>query len=164
MSATSWFIAGLLTGAAVILGITAAWRAARDALHGNGKLLLACGLAAVIFAAAATTMSLSAVAHGDAVAAGESPAPAGPAAAQMPQASAMGMPSAAAMAEMLAVGQRMGVKTAEPMDQAAAQLAARLERRGGTASDWNLLAQAYDFLGRPNAARRARAAAAGAKH
>jgi len=42
------------------------------------------------------------------------------------------------------------------MEQAAATLAARLERQGGTRDDWQLLAQSYDFLGRPADAAKAR--------
>ena len=70
------------------------------------------------------------------------------------------MPSAATMAQVLSMPGGNGGQSAEPMDQAAARLAERLESKGGTAADWNLLAQAYDFLGRPKDAQRARARAA----
>jgi cytochrome c-type biogenesis protein CcmH len=46
------------------------------------------------------------------------------------------------------------------MEAAAAGLEARLARDGGNANDWLLLAQSYDFLGRPDDAQRARAHAA----
>jgi cytochrome c-type biogenesis protein CcmH len=46
---------------------------------------------------------------------------------------------------------------AKSMDAEVAQLAARLARQGGSDGDWTLLAQAYDFLGRPDDAKRARA-------
>src|SRR5205823_8674542 len=49
---------------------------------------------------------------------------------------------------------------AKSMEAEAAALGARLARNGGTADDWTLLAKAYDFLGRPDVARRARARAA----
>jgi len=49
---------------------------------------------------------------------------------------------------------------AKSMEAEAAALEARLARNGGTADDWTLLAKAYDFLGRPDDARRARARAA----
>ena len=49
--------------------------------------------------------------------------------------------------------------TAKSMDAEAAGLEARLAREGGTPADWSLLAQAYDFLGRPEDAKRARAKA-----
>jgi cytochrome c-type biogenesis protein CcmH len=43
------------------------------------------------------------------------------------------------------------------MDAEIARLEARLARDGGSDADWTLLAQAYDFLGRADDARRARA-------
>ena len=48
------------------------------------------------------------------------------------------------------------------MEAAASGLAARLAREGGSADDWKLLAQSYDFLGRADDARRARERAASA--
>jgi cytochrome c-type biogenesis protein CcmH/NrfG len=45
----------------------------------------------------------------------------------------------------------------QSMDSEVAKLEARLARNGGSDADWTLLAQAYDFLGRPDDARRARA-------
>ena len=50
-----------------------------------------------------------------------------------------------------------GGATAKSMEVEVAALEARLARGDSTAGDWNLLAQAYDFLGRPDDARRARA-------
>ena len=49
----------------------------------------------------------------------------------------------------------------DSIDDVAGKLAARLNRDGGSAADWNLLAQSYDFLGRPDDARAARAHATG---
>jgi len=46
--------------------------------------------------------------------------------------------------------------SAKSMETAVAGLEARLARGGGTEADWTLLAKAYDFLGRPEDARRAR--------
>lgn len=46
---------------------------------------------------------------------------------------------------------------AQSMDAAVAGLEARLARGNGSDADWNLLAQAYEFLGRADDARRARA-------
>jgi cytochrome c-type biogenesis protein CcmH len=45
----------------------------------------------------------------------------------------------------------------QSMDAEVAKLEARLAKGGGSDADWTLLAQAYDFLGRPDDARRARA-------
>jgi cytochrome c-type biogenesis protein CcmH len=50
-----------------------------------------------------------------------------------------------------------GSAAAQSMQQAVAGLEARLARDGGTDADWELLARAYDFLGRPEDASRARA-------
>src|SRR5256884_1760873 len=57
---------------------------------------------------------------------------------------------------------QMSSGAGQSMEAAAAGLAARLARDGGSADDWNLLAQSYDFLGRADDARRARARAASA--
>jgi hypothetical protein len=43
------------------------------------------------------------------------------------------------------------------MDVATAALQARLDQQGGTPAEWQLLAQSYDFLGRPVEAAAARA-------
>ena len=45
---------------------------------------------------------------------------------------------------------------APSMEAATARLEARLERDGGSAADWELLAKSYEFLARPEAAARAR--------
>src|SRR3984885_13913576 len=45
---------------------------------------------------------------------------------------------------------------ARSLEDATAGLEARLARQGGSASDWTLLAQSYEFLGRTADAQRAR--------
>ncbi|MBS0377079.1 MAG: hypothetical protein JSS29_01225 [Proteobacteria bacterium] len=55
----------------------------------------------------------------------------------------------------------MGTSKAQSMDAAVAQLAARLARDGGSDADWDLLARAYEFMGRTEDAKRARAKIAG---
>jgi cytochrome c-type biogenesis protein CcmH/NrfG len=45
---------------------------------------------------------------------------------------------------------------ARSLEEATAGLEARLARQGGSASDWTLLAQSYEFLGRTADAQRAR--------
>lgn len=170
MSAPSWFIAGLLAGAAAMLGSMLLWRLARETMLRSRKVLLAGGLTAIAIAAMASGLSLAlssgqgpAAASGDPVLAGWQPAPT-PSSAATPAAAAMAssssMPPASVMAQILSAPGSARPGMAQPMDQAAADLAARLERKGGTAADWNLLAQAYDFLGRPADAQRARARAA----
>ena len=158
MSATSWFIVGLLAGAAAMLGANLIWRACRQP-PGRGRRGLFIGaVAAAAVAAFGGGMLLAADGHRTPsshpliAAAASTPPPV------MTDGSAM--PSAATMSRMLAAPGAAAAPSAEPMDQAASRLAARLNRQGGTAADWNLLAQAYDFLGRPADARRARARAA----
>ena len=51
---------------------------------------------------------------------------------------------------------------ARSLEEATAGLEARLGREGGSPSDWTLLAQSYEFLGRTADAQRARARASGA--
>lgn len=173
MSAPSWFVAGLLAGAAVTFGAAVLWRASREAADRGRRILLAGGLIAAAAVASVGGMSFAINSRqGAAIPPGETSAtdslPAGmPSPPAMPSASAMPsagvMPSAAVMSRILAMPRTSGARSAEPMDQAAANLAARLEREGGAAADWNLLAQAYDFLGRPEDAQRARARAAQAR-
>jgi len=55
-----------------------------------------------------------------------------------------------------------GGQAAQSMQEAVAGLEARLARGGGTDEDWELLAKAYEFLGRPEDAQRARAHQSGA--
>lgn len=163
MSAPSWFMAGLLAGAAAMLGAVLLWRASREAVRSGRRLLLAGGLTAAAAIALAAGMFLAinsrpatAIASGD-PSMSDSPPPMPPASAT---ASVSAMPSASVMSRILAMPRGTSSQSAEPMDQAAARLAARLERQGGTAADWNLLAQAYDFLGKPEDAQRARERAA----
>jgi hypothetical protein len=176
MNATLWFIAGLLAGAAAVAGGMLLWNLSREETLRSRKVLFAGGLTAAAIAAIAAGLSL-AISSGqgptavsdDPAVAGTQPASTPPPSAAMSASSGMSpsasssssaMPPAAMMAQILSTpgGARPGM--AQPMDRAAADLAARLESKGGTAADWNLLAQAYDFLGRTADAQRARARAA----
>jgi cytochrome c-type biogenesis protein CcmH len=56
---------------------------------------------------------------------------------------------------------QQGNGTAGSLEEATRSLAQRLYEAGGSAADWELLAQSYEYLGRPEDARAARAAAAG---
>ncbi|HEX8782345.1 MAG TPA: hypothetical protein VF764_03185 [Steroidobacteraceae bacterium] len=139
-----WFIAGVLVGAAASrigtpLWTSAAtrWRSAATLARARGSWVRAGALAAS-FALAAGILYLSigsrhALVH--------------------PEKSAAGSAGAAANAPSGAD------RTAKSMDAEVAGLEARLARDGGTPADWSLLAQAYDFLGRPEDAKRARAKA-----
>ena len=73
--------------------------------------------------------------------------------ASRPAAAAMVAPAAASADGASA----KSAASAKSMEAEVAALEARLSRDGGTADDWTLLAKAYDFLGRPDDARRARA-------
>jgi cytochrome c-type biogenesis protein CcmH len=73
--------------------------------------------------------------------------------ASRPAGAAMVAPAAASAAGASA----QSAASAKSMEAEVAALEARLSRDGGTADDWALLAKAYDFLGRPDDARRARA-------
>jgi cytochrome c-type biogenesis protein CcmH len=72
--------------------------------------------------------------------------------ASRPAAAAMVAPAAASAAGAAA----KSAASAKSMEAEVAALEARLSRDGGTADDWTLLAKAYDFMGRPDDARRAR--------
>ncbi|MDE2049692.1 MAG: hypothetical protein KGJ72_01625 [Gammaproteobacteria bacterium] len=163
MSAPTWFVAGLLAGAAAMLGAVLLWRASREAVQSGRRILLAGGLTAGAAIALVAGMSLAIDSRpGTAIASGDpsisnSPPPMPP---SSTTSSASVMPPASVMSQILARPRGTSGQSAEPMDQAAARLAARLERQGGTAADWSLLAQAYDFLGKPEDAQRARARAA----
>lgn len=69
-----------------------------------------------------------------------------------------------ATAELAHAGARMPTPgdPAESLESAATRLEERITREGGSREDWQLLAQSYDFLGRPDDAARARARADGA--
>ena len=136
MSAISWFLLGASTGAVVAAATRLPWANARAAPRRAPSFLLLGALGAMLFAAAAAAMLLVVAPRR---AAGAHPHPAV-------------FPATAASAP--------AAQRAAPMDVAAAGLAARLERQGGTPEDWNLLAQSYDFLGRPRDAERARERAA----
>jgi cytochrome c-type biogenesis protein CcmH len=136
------FIAGLVTGAAAAVLAALLWRRARPALV-RLRYLLAAGLVAG-FALAAAVIYLAIGARSAAIPAG------------IPADTAPGSTAMAA-----AAGASSGARSMELEVNA---LAARLAREGGSEGDWTLLAQAYDFLGRPEDAKRARGhiAAAGA--
>src|ERR1700730_17565221 len=68
-----------------------------------------------------------------------------------------GMSMVAPAAAPAAGASAKSAASAKSMVAEVAALEARLSRDGGTADDWALLAKAYDFPGRPDDARRARA-------
>jgi cytochrome c-type biogenesis protein CcmH len=132
------FIAGVLAGVAASYVAAPLWRGASTLAHGRTRYLVAGGfvasfalIAGVIYLALGSRHSLERPASS--ATASTSPSPAGDTTA--------------------ANG------AAKSMEAEVAGLEARLARDGGTPADWALLAQAYDFMGRPEDAKRARAKA-----
>jgi cytochrome c-type biogenesis protein CcmH len=132
------FIAGVLAGVAASYVAAPLWRGASTLAHGRTRYLLAGGfvasfalIAGVLYLALGSRHSLEQPARS--VAASAAPAPSG---------SPTGTGG-----------------NAKSMEAEVAGLEARLAREGGTPADWSLLAQAYDFMGRSDDARRARAKA-----
>ena len=127
-----WFIAGALLGAAVTLVALPLWRAARAHARPRRAYVLA-GAFALVFAAAALLIYFAIGSH------------------RTLEAHAATMPGPAG-----ATGGMQAGGAPQSMDAAIAGLEARLARNGGSDADWNLLAQAYEFQGRAEDARRAR--------
>jgi cytochrome c-type biogenesis protein CcmH len=138
------FIAGILVGVAASWFALPLWRTAttlaRGRLHGRKPYLLAAGLV-VSFALAAAIIYLT---IGSRHSLQRTPASSG----------ATAVAGAASAGKEAPTGGQ-----AQSMQDAVAGLEARLARDGGSPADWSLLAQAYDFMGRPDDARRARAKA-----
>lgn len=128
-----WFVAGLVVGVSGTWAAPRLWPRARAFAQARtpyviaGGLVIACGVAAAIIHSAVTSRRT--------LTAGVSHETAPPASPAASSASA----------------------GAQSMQAAVAGLEARLARQGGSDSDWELLAKAYDFLGRPDDAKRARA-------
>ena len=122
------FIAGFLTGiAACVLSVWLRRIAARRTLS-RGYLFAAAVLAIFVMAAGVLYVTLGARhASSGVTATGSAPGGASPAS-----------------------------PAAKSMQEAVAGLEARLASGGGNPGDWELLAKAYDFLGRPEDAARAR--------
>jgi cytochrome c-type biogenesis protein CcmH len=135
------FIAGVLAGVAASYVAAPLWRGASTLAHGRTRYLLAGGfvasfalIAGLFYLALGSRHSLERPASS--ATASTSTSPAG--------------------------GATAANGAAKTMEAEVAGLEARLARDGGTPADWSLLAQAYDFMGRPEDAKRARAKAGGA--
>ena len=138
-----WFIAGALVGAGAALVAVPLWRGALALGRGRGRLRY--GLAGAFVATFAGAAAIIYIAIGSRHSLGSRPA-----------AAAMVAPGGESAAGAAAKSDA----SAKSMEAEVAALEARLARDGGSADDWTLLAKAYDFLGRPDDARRARARAA----
>jgi cytochrome c-type biogenesis protein CcmH len=133
------FIAGLLAGVAASCIAVTLWRSATTLVRSRMRYVTAAGFVAA-FALAAGILYLTIGSRQSL----ERPATGGVAPAAAGAARADGTSG-----------------SAKSMQEAIAGLEARLARDGGSPADWALLAQAYDFLGRTDDARRARAKAGG---
>jgi len=135
------FLAGILVGVAASRFALPVWRTAtrlaRERPHGRKPYLLAAGFVMSFALAAAILYLTIGSRHSLQHTAASSAAPAAAAAAS----------------------DGKDTRPAQSMQDAVAGLEARLARDGGSPADWTLLAQAYDFMGRPDDARRARAKA-----
>ena len=137
-----WFIAGALVGGTATLVAIPLWRGTvtlRALTLGSGRTRIALAGAFVATFAAAAAIIYFAVGSRHSLTA------------QPPMAS-MGTAAGGSAADA-------SMKSAGPgrsMETEIAALEARLARDGGTSDDWNLLAKAYEFLGRPDDAARAR--------
>ena len=127
-----WFIAGLVIGILTCWFAPRLWPRARALMSARNPWLIAGGLVAA-FALAAMILQLAVSSRRSA---GSEPS----------HASAAGPAGTAAPAP-----------AAQSMDAAVAKLETRLARAGGSDADWELLAKAYEFLGRSDDAQRARA-------
>jgi cytochrome c-type biogenesis protein CcmH len=136
-----WFIAGALVGVAASFVALPLWRTALTLGRGRMRYGVAGAFVATFAAAAAIIYVAIGSRHS---------------LASRPAAAAMMAPAAAPAAS---ASEKSGA-SAKSMEAEVAALEARLARNGGTADDWTLLARAYDFMGRPDDARRARSHAA----
>jgi cytochrome c-type biogenesis protein CcmH len=128
-----WFAAGLVIGVAACWFAPRLLPAARAAGSTRAPWVIAGGLA-VAFAVAATILHFAISSRRNL-------------ADNAPHAVAATAPNSAASAS----------SSAQSMQAAVAGLEARLASAGGTNTDWELLAKAYEFLGRADDAQRARA-------
>src|SRR5882672_10178345 len=128
-----WFFAGLLCGTAAAIVLRPAWQAVTSRIA-NRVLRAGLAVASVALLGGAVVLLYREVGRPDTLVA---------------NAASSGEPHAGA-ATAAANGKALS------MEQSAAALAARLERQGGSRDDWQLLAQSYDFIGRPADAAKAR--------
>jgi cytochrome c-type biogenesis protein CcmH len=136
MSASFWFIAGMLTGVTATAVVLPRWRsAARPEARRALRFAVASGGGCAVVAAAYLTFG--------------SPRP-------------LDQPAtAAAPADHPASSLASPTGKAVSMAEATDRLERRLAQAGGSPQDWQLLAQSYEFMGRTEDAQRARKHAVG---
>jgi cytochrome c-type biogenesis protein CcmH len=139
MNATFWFTAGLLTGVTATAVSMPLWRGIGAALTTRPRAYLIAAAAVAVFACSAALLYL---------------AIGSPASLQQKSSASTVLPHPVAASG--------GSGKPRSMEEATAGLEARLERDGGSAEEWELLAKSYEFLGRSADASRARARAGAA--
>ena len=125
-----WFVAGVMVAVAGLFVALPLLRAQSDTANPSSRARLWIVAAAIVGISAAAVALYSLLGSPSAIGTASAPQPA----AQAPASSG----------------------TAPSMEESTAKLAARLAADGGTSADWELLAQSYDFLGRPAEAAAAR--------
>jgi len=132
MNAGFWFTVGLLTGATAAAATVPLWRRLAGMGGDRRRIYVLAGAGLAVFALSVTLLYLAihSRATSSARTAASSPHSVG----------SDGAPGAKALT----------------MQEATTQLEARLQKNGGSAEDWELLAKSYEFLGRPADATRAR--------
>jgi cytochrome c-type biogenesis protein CcmH len=138
LNATFWFTAGVLTGVTATSVSMPLWRGIGAALASRPRAYLIGAAGIAVFACSAALLYLAI----------GSPA-------SLQQRSS----ADSTLAHPVAADSGAGTK-ALSMDEATARLQTRLERDGGSADEWELLAKSYEFLGRTADASRAREHAA----
>ena len=133
MNSLFWFLVGLLTGVTAAAVAMPLWRASRQLVLRPSVRWALVGGGVTAFAATAVALYLLLGSPGHINKAAQT-------AAQTPGTTGMPAPAGKVLS----------------MEAATSQLAERLERQGGNDKDWQLLAQAYDFVGRTEDAQRAR--------
>ena len=135
-SAWFWLFAGVLVGVAITFALNELWR---HGSHRYGRARgMAIAIASVVVVVVTATLLYLQLGRPDLIA--ESPT--------------AGSPSIPAPHATSTQGTGSQPRSMEVVTD---QLAARLARDGGSDSDWQLLAQSYDFMGRAEDAARARA-------
>lgn len=132
MSAGFWFTVGVLTGATATAASVPYWRGLGALLSGRRRIYVMTAAALGVFAISAALLYLAI----------DSRATSSTRAAIVP-AHPVGSDSASSARPL-------------SMQDATTRLEARLEKDGGSAEDWELLAKSYEFLGRTADAARAR--------
>src|SRR5579884_2115322 len=124
MNATFWFTAGLLTGVTATAVSMPLWRGIGAALTTHPRAYLVAAAAVAVFACSAALLYL---------------AIGSPASLQQKSSASAVLPHP---------GTATGASgKPRSMEEATAGLEARLERDGGSAEEWELLAKSYEFLG-----------------